>query len=120
MRRVDHDGLTEFLADRTGRRFRGISGSEHVANFADGVVALINNRDALFASGFVAFFWKRVARSRPGHELHDVFPSVTALCVTEFILQNWPHRSVKLFGLRHAHPMHFKTDDVETSARENF
>ena len=43
---VDHYGLAKFLLNRTGRRFRGIGGSENVADFSNGVVALIDDEEA--------------------------------------------------------------------------
>src|ERR1700736_2536634 len=77
VRRVNHDRLTEFLPDGTRRRFRRIGWAEYVTDFAYRVFTLINDRDTLFRSGFVALFRQSVARPRPGHELDDVLPSLT-------------------------------------------
>src|SRR5882762_6307326 len=35
VRGVNHDGLAKFLSDRAWRRFRGIGGAEHIADFAN-------------------------------------------------------------------------------------
>src|SRR3984893_4374989 len=119
-RGVNHDCLTELFSDRARRCFRRIGGAEHVANFADGILALINERDAFFRPGRVPFFRKRIAWPRAGHEFDDVFPRVAAFAVSKFFLQHRQHGTIKLFSLRHAHPMDFETDNIETGPRKNF
>ena len=117
---VDHDGLAKFLSDRTGRRLGGIGRPENLTDLSHGVLALVNDRDALFASRCVAIFRRRVAGLHPGHEFHDAFPGFASFVRAEFVLQDGQDRAVKFLGLRDAHAMDFESDDVEAGARKYF
>ena len=67
VRGVDRDVRAEFAADGAGRRLGRIGRAEHVADFADGVHAFINQRDALLRAGLLPFrlrFELRTARGR--------------------------------------------------------
>ena len=65
VRGVDHDGRAEFAADGAGRRLGRIGRAKHVADFADGIHAFINQRDALFRAGPGPFFARQFGRRWP-------------------------------------------------------
>lgn len=65
VRGVDHDGLTEFAADRAGRGLGRIGGAEDVADFGDGIDAFVDQRDAGLGAGLVAEFRRTFAGVRP-------------------------------------------------------
>src|SRR6267143_1162047 len=48
VRGVDHNRLAKFFPNRARRRFCRIGRPEHFANFADGISALINERNTFF------------------------------------------------------------------------
>src|SRR6266481_6994154 len=82
VRSVDHDCLAKFFSNRARRRFCRIGWAKDLADFANGVFALINQGDALFRPGFVPFFRKRIARPCAGHKFDDLFPRVAPLVVS--------------------------------------
>ena len=59
---VNHDRLSEFLSNGTGRRFCRVSGAENIANFAHGIDALVNDGDGFFRSRRFAFVGGTFAR----------------------------------------------------------
>ena len=75
---VDHDGLPELAPDRSGRSLGRVCWAENVADFANGLDAFVNQRDALFAARFVPLGLREVRRGMAGHEFDDVFELAVA------------------------------------------
>src|SRR5262245_49446747 len=110
---VDHNSLTEFFSDRTGRRFGGICRSKYVPNFPNGIFALINQGDTCFAPRGVTLLWWTFARRHPSHEFDDALPSFSAFGRTEFFFEDAQNRSIELLRLGNAHTMDLKSNNVE-------
>ena len=75
---VDHDGGAEFPADRSGRRFGGVRGAEHVPDFPNGFVTFVHQRDARFRAGLVDRHRVALTRRAAGHKLDDVLELLVA------------------------------------------
>src|SRR5207249_773178 len=120
VRGVDHNGLTEFSADRTRWRFGWIGRAEHIANLAYRVHALINNRNRFFCPRSIALVWRAFAGFSARHEFDDALPIFATAFWTELFVKDWQHRAVKLFRLRHAHLMNLEADDGKARARKYF
>src|SRR5881227_2348673 len=111
MRGVDHNGLAELLSNGAGRRFRGISRPEHVANFPHGIYSLVNNCNRLFRTGGLAFLASTFAGFFAGHELDNALPVFAAAFCPELFLKQREHWSIEVLRLRYAHSMDLEADD---------
>src|SRR5205823_2941743 len=78
VRGVHHDSRAELAANRARGRFRGVGRAQHVADFANGLVAFVNQGDALFRALLIERRGVTLAGRPAGHEFDDVFKLMVA------------------------------------------
>ena len=94
--------------------------TEDLANFANCILPLIDDRDTFFGARLTALRVAGGTRPSARHELDDVLPRAAAVFRTKLFFQDRQHRPVKLLRLPDTHPMHFEANDIEAGAREDF